>query len=123
MILVDTSVWVDHFRRDNARLRELLEEGTVLCHPFVIGELACGTLHERAGILSLLSALPGAQEAEHGEVLGFIESHKLYGKGLGWVDSHLLASALLSHCSLWTLDKSLGRIMHQVRREASEAPH
>jgi predicted nucleic acid-binding protein len=109
MILVDTSVWVDHLRRGDDRLSGLLEEGEVVCHPFIAGELACGHLRNRAEILSLLAELPHATVAHHDEVLELIESRGLHGKGLGGIDSHLLASALLSHCSLWTRDRALAR--------------
>jgi predicted nucleic acid-binding protein len=105
--LVDTSVWVDHLRRGSLRLSALLDEAQVLCHPFISGELACGNLHNRTEILSLLAALPQAQVAEHEEVLELLSVRRLHGLGLGWVDAHLLASALLSRCPLWTLDKAL----------------
>jgi predicted nucleic acid-binding protein len=114
MILVDTSVWIDHFRRGNKRLQALLNEEMVLCHSFVVGELACGNLHNREEILNLLAALPEGQVAEHSEVLHILHSHKLYGQGLGWIDSHLLASALLSDCDLWTLDKLLRSAAKQL---------
>ncbi|HHN65493.1 MAG TPA: PIN domain-containing protein [Nitrospirae bacterium] len=107
MILVDTSVWVNHLREGNSKLAELLEMGQVICHPFVIGELACGNLKNRKLILSLLSSLPSAVQAEHEEVLKFIEQHKLMGRGLGYVDIHLLASAMLTGVPLWTFDKKL----------------
>lgn len=109
MILVDTSVWVDHFRRGNRRLVEALEEDRVVCHPFVIGELACGQLQRRREILSLLEALPQARELRHAEALAFLEAHRLQGAGLGWIDVHLVASARLSHVRLWTLDLKLQR--------------
>ena len=85
-----------------------LSEGLVLMHPFVSGELACGNLKSRAAILSDLHALPPAKLASHTEVLQLIEDRRLWGRGLGWVDAHLLASALLSHCGFRTLDKKLG---------------
>ncbi len=107
MVLVDTSVWVEHLRRGNAALSELLKEGVVLCHAFVVGELACGTLRNRGEILGLLSALPRARIAADREVMLLLEERRLYGKGLGWVDAHLLASALLNTCGLWTFDKAL----------------
>ena len=106
-MLVDTSVWVDHLRRGNARLARHLDAGEVECHPFVIGELACGDLKQRAQLLDLLQRLPRVLQAEHEEVLGFIDAQRLMGRGLGWVDTHLLASALLSQTPLWTLDKRL----------------
>ncbi len=108
-VLVDTSVWVDHLRRGNSELAGLLEEGGVLTHPHVMGELACGTLHRRGRILSLLQALPRAPEARFEEVLELVERHGLYGRGLGWIDVHLLAAARLAAVPLWTLDRRLHR--------------
>jgi len=110
MILVDTSVWIEHFRAGSERLKALLLDEQVLCHPFVVGELACGTLQKRTEILSMLKALPEPHLLEHEEVLNFIESRRLYGSGIGWVDAHLLASTLLTGCALWTLDKPLRRV-------------
>jgi len=107
MILADTSVWIEHLQKGNERLRSLLYDEQVLCHPFVIGELACGSLQNRQGILGMLRVLPEARLAHHEEVLSFLERRRLYGRGLGWVDAHLLASALLTGCVLWTFDKSL----------------
>lgn len=107
MVLVDTSVWVDHLRRGNPALAELLEDGQVVCHPFVIGELACGNLRGRDEILRLLAALAAAPLAAHDEVLSFVQRERLHGRGLGWIDVHLLASARLMPCPLWTLDKGL----------------
>ena len=107
MILVDTSIWVDHLARGKPPLAELIDEGQVVCHPFVIGELACGHLKNRSEILSLLAALPQAQLVEHNEVLRFVDQHHLFGRGLGWVDVHLLGSAVLSSNHLWTADKAL----------------
>jgi predicted nucleic acid-binding protein len=106
---VDTSVWIDHLRRGNDRLRSLLEEGEVLCHPFIIGELALGNLRNRSGVLSLLDALPQAVMAEHGEVMRFTDEQRLMGRGLGYVDAHLLASALLTGAPLWTRDRKLDK--------------
>jgi predicted nucleic acid-binding protein len=106
-VLVDTSVWVDHLRRGNALLAGFLQKGEVETHPFVIGELACGDLKRRSEILALLGSLPGVVEAEHDEVLSLVGARKLAGSGLGWVDVHLLASALLEDTLLWTLDKRL----------------
>ena len=106
-MLVDTSVWVDHFRTRNARLSQQLDAGAVWSHPLVIGELACGRLAERRRLLTLLSALPIAPVAEHDEVMRFVETHLLYGKGLGWIDMHLLASAHIVQLPLWSLDKRL----------------
>ncbi|MDR3557176.1 MAG: type II toxin-antitoxin system VapC family toxin [Syntrophobacteraceae bacterium] len=107
MILVDTSVWVSHLRRGENGLTVLLNEGRVVCHSFILGELACGNLKNRSGILSLLEALPMADQAGHEEAMEFIESHRLMGKGLGYIDVHLLASAVLSDARLWTFDGRL----------------
>lgn len=107
MVLVDTSVWVEHFRHGNIGLDFLLNEGQVVCHPFIIGELACGNLKNRSQILSLLDTLSTAIVVEHEEVMGFIEKHRLMGKGLGYIDMHLITSAMLTHVPLWTLDKKL----------------
>jgi predicted nucleic acid-binding protein len=108
MLLVDTSVWVHHLRRGEPRLQQALLDDQILMHPFVLGELACGSLHRRSSILSDLGQLPLAKSADHAEVLAFIERHRLYGKGIGWIDAHLLASAALTRCRLWTLDSRLG---------------
>ncbi len=105
MILVDTSVWVDHPRHGEPGLIELLERSTVLMHPFVVGEIACGSLRDRDLILELLQDLPAAVVAEAAEVMHFIERHALHGKGIGYVDVHLLASVVLTGGSrLWTRD-------------------
>ena len=109
MILVDTSIWLQHFRIGSERLKALLLDGQVLCHPFVVGELACGTLRKRAEILAMLKALPEARLLDQEEVLNFLEARRLCGSGVGWVDAHLLASALLMGCGLWTADKPLRR--------------
>jgi len=108
LILVDTSVWVDHLRRGDARLVELLESASVLMHPFVVGEIACGSLAARKTVLELLQDLPKATVAEFDEVLSFVEHHRLWGKGIGCVDLHLLAAvALTQGTTLWTRDKRL----------------
>ncbi len=107
MILVDTSIWIDHFRRGNPALAALLRDAAVLTHPFVIGELACGRLKRRDEILTLLGSLPQVDVADHEEVLAFITSHRLMGCGIGWIDVHLLCSTALSQVDLWTLDKRL----------------
>ncbi len=109
MILVDTSVWVDHLRRGDRELATALETGEVVCHDFVIGELACGRLSARAEILSLLEALPRASVVEHEEVISFVERHGLAGVGIGWIDAHLLASARLEQLALWTRGARLRR--------------
>jgi predicted nucleic acid-binding protein len=109
-MLVDTSVWVDHLRRRNATLVALLEQTQVWTHAFVVGELACGNLAHRGKLLTALTALPHAPMAAHDEVLAFLESHRLMGRGLGWVDIHLLASARLAKLPFWTLDKRLAAV-------------
>jgi predicted nucleic acid-binding protein len=118
MTLVDTSVWIDHLRVGNRMLRSLLENGEVVAHPFVVGELACGTLRNRKEILTLLQALPEAQVAEHEEVMRVVEREQLYGQGIGWMDAHLLASARLSRAALWTLDRHLSKIASQLKLTA-----
>ena len=107
MILVDTSVWVNHLRRGNEELQGLLYESKVLCQPFVTGELACGSLKHRQEILALLRSLPQAQVAESEEVLRLVEDARLFGRGIGWVDAHLLPATLLSRTLIWTLDRQL----------------
>lgn len=107
MILVDTSVWIDHLRRGVDRLARLLSDTQVLMHPFVLGELACGNLHERKKVLALLHDLPQSAIADDEEVLFFIERHKLMGRGIGYVDAHLLAAATLMGAPLWTRDNRL----------------
>ena len=109
MILVDTSIWIAHFRIGGSKLGDLLSQTSVMVHPFVMGELACGNLKHRARILSDLEALPSAVSATHEEVVRLVEVRKLWGLGIGWIDAHLLASALLSNCQFWTLDGRLVR--------------
>ena len=107
MVIVDTSIWVSHLREGNRQLESLLLDGDVVCHPFIIGELACGNIRNRTEILSLMQTLPVTPKAQDDEVLFFIERHDLHGIGIGLVDVHLLASARLSKISLWTSDKKL----------------
>jgi predicted nucleic acid-binding protein len=109
-VLVDTSVWIDHFREPNPDLEYLLDEGHVATHPFVIGELACGSLRHRGEILRLIQALPFVPVATHDEVLALIERQRLHGAGLGWIDMHLLASAKLGRQSLWSADRRLRKV-------------
>jgi predicted nucleic acid-binding protein len=118
MVLVDTSVWVMHLRQGNTGLDALLNDGMVVCHPFIVGELASGNLKNRSEILVHLQALPQAILAGHAEVLHFIEQYHLMGKGLGYIDMHLLASSVLTKVSLWTLDKKL----HEVAVKLELAP-
>jgi predicted nucleic acid-binding protein len=110
VILADTSVWVDHLRRANARMAALLGEGEIAGHPFVIGEIALGHLKHRQEILALLANLPQATLADHDEVLRFVEQRNLAASGLGWVDVHLLAAAALDRSGLWTLDRRLAAV-------------
>jgi len=121
MVLVDTSVWVSHFRETHAGLVDLLNDGEVACHPFIVGELACGNLKNRTVILALLEALPMTVPVEHKEVLAFIKAHDLMGKGLGYIDVHLLASAILTGLPIWTFDKKLAQaaqsLHHNHRQE------
>jgi len=114
MVLVDTSVWVSHLREGNTTLERLLNDGDVVCHPFIVGELACGNLKNRAEILSLLQALPMSIQAEHDEVIEFIENNRLMGKGLGYIDVHLITSAVLTGVPIWTLDKTLDEISTKI---------
>ena len=107
MVLVDTSVWVDHLRRGSPDLTALLSDAEVACHPFVVGELACGNLRNRSEILSLLQSLPSVPEVANEELLLFVERHRLMGRGLGLIDAHLLAAAQLAAIPLWTLDGRL----------------
>ena len=108
MILVDTSVWVDYFRRGEPHLLDALNNGLVLMHPFVLGELACGNLKRRTEVLSLMSELPLAAIATEDEALEFIDRRRLMGRGIGYIDVHLLASVVLTAtATLWTRDKRL----------------
>jgi len=107
MVLVDTSIWVEHLRKGDVHLERLLLDGEVACHSFIIGELACGNLRNRAEILSLLQALPETPSITQAEYLYFVEQHHLFGRGIGFVDVHLLASAKLSGIPLWTGDRKL----------------
>ena len=114
MVLLDTSVWIDHLNRGDGRAAALLEQGDVVCHPLIIGELACGSLIRRSEILGLLGALPQATEATHAEIVGFIDRHRLYGKGLGLIDMHLLWSATRQAHVLWTRDRRLRQIAQRL---------
>ena len=108
MILVDSSVWIDHFRRSSAELAALLTARVVMIHPFVVGELACGHLPKREAVLTALASLPMAPVLPHSEVLAFVERHRLMSRGIGWVDMHLLASTTVAgRVSLWSRDKRL----------------
>ncbi|HUF92230.1 MAG TPA: type II toxin-antitoxin system VapC family toxin [Candidatus Limnocylindria bacterium] len=116
MILVDTSVWVDHLRSGNATLAHELEAGRVLAHPFVIGELACGNVQNRREVLDLLGRLPSVPMATHAEALGFLDRRALMGRGIGFIDVHLLASAALAAPTrLWTRDRRLAAVASALK--------
>jgi predicted nucleic acid-binding protein len=120
VILVDTSVWIDHFRSTNQQLAQLLRKSSVLAHSFVIGELALGTLRDPEAVLGSLRGLPQAMKAEDAEVLQLIHMRKLAGLGIGYVDAHLLASTLLTQgASLWTHDKQLAAVASRLALAAA----
>ncbi|CAN5912000.1 type II toxin-antitoxin system VapC family toxin [soil metagenome] len=121
MILVDTSVWVDHLRSDEPSLAEALEDGRVLMHRFVLGELACGSIKNRREVLRLLENLSTAPAATDSEALGFIERHLLMGRGIGYVDVHLLAStALAGVARFWTRDRRLNAVATELEMAFDE---
>ena len=108
MILIDTSIWIDHLHQGNEQLHRMLEQGQVLIHPYVIGEVALGNLRNRDAILSALQDLPQVAVATDGEVLRFVQQNSLYGVGIGYIDAHLLAAVRLSPgATLWTGDRRL----------------
>ena len=115
MVLVDTSVWIDFLRSGNDLLQDMLVNGEVATHPLVIGELHVGNLTKRSLFLSLLDNLPLVTEASHEEVLEFIERHKVFGKGIGYFDTHILCSAIISGTPLWTLDKRLDALAKKLK--------
>ncbi len=123
MILLDTSIWVDHLRRGgDPRVNELLDHHQVLVHPMIIGELACGTLNRRREVLEALAWLPKAREASHDEVLALIDQRDLAGTGIGYVDAHLLAATLLTApARLWTRDRRLAAAAAALDIGASDA--
>ena len=114
MVLVDTSVWIDHLRKTSSRLAGLLDNGEVVIHPFVVGELACGNLANRKELLSLLHSLPAVERVEDDEILFFIEQHSPAGRGLGLIDVHLLVSSKVSEHPLWTKDKRLSAAAEEL---------
>ena len=114
MILVDSSVWIDHLRADRPDLRRLLEEGLVSTHPFVIGELAGGAIRNRAEIIQHLRQLPSVEPADHDGAMHLLNARGLSGRGITWIDVHLLAAALVSHVELWTLDQRLARAAREL---------
>ena len=121
MVIVDTSIWVGHLRTGNKHLAELLLDAEVICHEFIIGELACGNLKNRSEILALLQSLPHAPTIDQQEFLYFVDKNQLMGRGIGFVDVHLLAAAQLSGFPIWTADKNLTAAaktlrLHYLRR-------
>jgi predicted nucleic acid-binding protein len=114
VILVDTSIWIDHLRSGDQHLAILLERGRVAMHKFVVGEMACGNLRNRQEVIALMSSLPGPVEASHEEVLYFIDRHRLMGRGIGYVDASLLAAASLSAMPIWTRDKRLVAVAEEM---------
>jgi predicted nucleic acid-binding protein len=121
VILVDTSVWIDHLRKGHRVLAQMLEASRVLTHSFVVGELACGSLSRRNMILENLRRLPAAVSASDEEVSAMIERKRLWGKGIGWIDAHLIASALLSDCLLFSSDERLNRAAREAGAELFSA--
>lgn len=119
MILADTSVWIAHFRTDRAELRSLLEASLIHCHEFVIGELACGNLKRRAEVLTYLRQLPVVPAISHEEAFEFLQVRRLAGRGLGWIDIHLLASVVVAGARLWTLDARLAAAAISLRMNLS----
>jgi predicted nucleic acid-binding protein len=107
VILVDTSIWIDHFRVANSDLVQISMSRMALIHPFIVGELAMGSLSNRQQTMKYLQEFPAASRATDAEVLDLIETRKLYGIGIGFADAHLLASCLLDGSSLWTRDRRL----------------
>ena len=123
-VLVDTSVWVGHFKQKNQHLVALLEDGMVVCHPYVVAEIACGTPPNRRAIISLLAELESAPVATQTELLTMVESQRLYGRGCGLVDMSLLAAALLSNRALlWTMDKRLDHVASEMNKAYRPALH
>ena len=120
MILVDTSIWIDHLRKASGKLASLLEAEEVAMHPFVLGELACGNLGNRKEIIALLHALPDVAKVEDDELLLFIDRHRLTGRGIGLVDAHILASCCIDSCLLWTKDRSLRVVAGEMDIEFSQ---
>jgi predicted nucleic acid-binding protein len=116
VILVDTSVWIDHLHKSIPALIDVLEREDALTHPLIVGELACGQVRNRHEFLHLLTALPSAAVATHEEAMHLIEERRLMGKGLGYIDVHLLASAMLTNDTrLWTTDKRLQSVAADLR--------
>jgi predicted nucleic acid-binding protein len=115
MTLVDTSIWVNHFRSGVPELESMLNQNLVGMHPFILGELACGSLHKRGEVIAYLRSLPSATVARESEVFHLLKAHRLWSKGLGWVDMHLLTAALISGWALWTADASLAAAIDAIK--------
>jgi predicted nucleic acid-binding protein len=115
MMLADTSVWINYLRHGDTQLSQALSDNQILMHPFVIGEIACGNMRSRSKVISDLQLLPAAIPAGQDEVLGLLDQHRLFGAGISWIDAHLLASARLSACRLWTLDARLHAAAKRLR--------
>ena len=113
-MLVDTSIWIDHFRRSQPALVDALERGDVESHDFVVGELACGTLPRRDDVLTLMRALPRIAAVTHAEAMALVAERQLWGRGLGWIDVNLLAAVLVAGTRLWTIDRRLRKIAHEL---------
>jgi predicted nucleic acid-binding protein len=122
VILVDTSIWINHLWSNNPDLASFLENGLVFTHPSVVGELACGSLKNREAFLKHLRTLPFAKVARDEEVTQFVEQRKIWGRGVGWIDAHLLASSILTGCRLWTFDWRLYRVAAELGLTAGRAP-
>lgn len=120
MILLDSSIWIDHLRHNEPRVVELLTDGQVLVHPFVVAEIALGSLTRRAVVIEVLEALPQAAIALHHEVMALIEDERLFGLGIGYIDVHLLASARLAGAPLWTRDRRLNAAAERLGVAAGE---
>jgi predicted nucleic acid-binding protein len=123
VVIVDTSVWINHFNSSDLDLVLLLDSNRVLMHDFVLGEIACGSLKSRIQKLELLNNLPKPAIADISEVLFFIEKNKLMSKGIGFVDTHLLASASISKCKVWTYDKRLQLVAEQLKLSYQSLKH
>ncbi len=115
MILIDTSVWIDHFRKGNLRLTQILEQESASMHDFVFGELALGNFRNRRNVFSLLASLPRCPAANHVETLWLVEHHRLMGKGIGYIDACLLASSRMTGFRLWTMDLRLAEIARELQ--------
>jgi len=115
MVLVDTSVWIDHFNRTDEPLQFLLNNYEAAVHPFILGELACGNFKNRKEIVRLLNDMPCSEKISTEEFYLFLEQNRLYGIGLGFVDIHLLASSVLSGCLIYTRDRSLFRAAESLK--------